>query len=170
MYHPASSAPEAWNGQQAGVVNRRKQQRMSLAVPVRVQGHDANGTPWTEMTMTENADFAGAAFTLKHSVTRGHALQLSLPLPKSFRSYDLTTPSYTVYAIVRNTTALPNGVVPGRRHVPGPASAPRPCAEPGRALPAPHRLVAGAAAGRAAAHGDSSGAPTRATTSRCSSS
>jgi hypothetical protein len=93
-----------------GGIDRRKSQRMSLAVPVRVQGHNASGTPWTEMTMTENADFGGAAFTLKHSVTRGHALQLSLPLPKSFRSYDLTAPSYTVFSIVRNTTALPSGV------------------------------------------------------------
>lgn len=91
--------------------NRRKQQRMNLGVPVRVQGHDANGAPWTEMTMTENADFAGAAFPLKHPVTRGHALQLSLPLPKSFRSYDLTAPSYNVYCIVRNTTPLPNGAI-----------------------------------------------------------
>jgi len=90
--------------------DRRKQQRMNLAVPVRVQGHNASGAPWTEMTMTENADFGGAAFTLKHSVTRGHALQLSLPLPKSFRTYDLTTPSYTVFCIVRNTSALPTGV------------------------------------------------------------
>lgn len=92
-----------------GGFNRRKHQRMSLGVPVRVQGHEANGAPWTEMTMTENADFGGAAFSLKHPVTRGHALQLSLPLPKSFRSYDLTTPSYNVYAIVRNTNALPHG-------------------------------------------------------------
>ena len=89
--------------------NRRRQERMRLSVPVRVQGHEANGAPWTEMTMTENADFAGAAFPLKHPVTRGHALQLSLPLPKSFRTYDLTTPSYNVHCIVRNTTALPQG-------------------------------------------------------------
>jgi PilZ domain-containing protein len=93
-----------------GGVNRRKQQRMSLAVPVRVQGHDANGTPWTEMSMTENADFGGAAFPLRHPVTRGHALLLSLPLPKAFRSYDLTAASYNVYAIVRNTVALPRGL------------------------------------------------------------
>lgn len=93
-----------------GDVNRRKYQRMSLGVPVRVHGHDSNGVAWTEMSMTENADFRGAAFTLKRPVTRGHALHLSLPLPKSFRSYDLTTASYAVYAIVRNTNALPNGV------------------------------------------------------------
>jgi hypothetical protein len=95
-------------GSRPGGINRRKQQRMSLAVPVRVHGHDASGAPWTEMTITENADFGGAAFALKHPVTRGHALQLSLPLPKTFRSFDLTTPSYNVYCIVRNTIPLPD--------------------------------------------------------------
>jgi hypothetical protein len=97
-------------GNKPGPENRRKQQRMNLVVPVRVQGHNASGEPWVEMTMTVNADFGGAAFTLKHSVTRGHALHLSLPLPKSFRSYDLATPSYNVFCVVRNTTALPSGV------------------------------------------------------------
>jgi hypothetical protein len=79
-------------------------------VPVRVHGHEVNGTPWTEMTMTANADFQGAAFALRHPVTRGHALHLSLPMPKIFRSYDLTAPSYAVYAIVRNANPQPTGL------------------------------------------------------------
>jgi PilZ domain-containing protein len=91
------------------VKNRRKQHRMNLGVPVRVLGHESSGAPWTEMTMTENADHAGAAITLKHPITRGLTLQLALPLPKSFRSYDLTAPSYNVYCIVRNVTTLPGG-------------------------------------------------------------
>jgi len=130
-------------------VNRRKQQRMNLAVPLRVQGHEANGAPWIEMTLTENADFAGAAFPLKHPVTRGHALQLSLPLPKSFRSYDLTAPSYTVYAIVRNTTALPHGAIRvgvmflGRHPPRGHAQ------NPGGLYLLPSDLVAGAGSGPA---------------------
>ncbi len=130
-----------------GGVNRRKHERMSLGVPVRVQGHEANGSAWTEMTMTENADFRGAAFPLKHPVTRGHALLLSLPLPKSFRSFDLTAPSYSVYAIVRNTSALPHGayrvgVMFLGRHPPrGHAQ------NPGGLYLLPSDLVAGAASG-----------------------
>jgi hypothetical protein len=139
-------------GEPSGV-NRRKQTRMSLAVPVRVQGHDANGSPWTEMTMTENADFAGAAFTLKRPVQRGHALLLSLPLPKSFRSYDLTAPSYTVYAIVRNTVALPKGAIRvgimflGRHPPRGHAQ------NPGGLYLLPSDLVAGAGGARPAGGG-----------------
>lgn len=130
-----------------GMVNRRKQQRMNLGVPVRVQGHDSNGTPWTEMSMTENADFGGAAFLLKRPVTRGHTLHLSLPLPKSFRSYDLTAPSYGVYAVVRNANLLPSGafrvgVMFLGRHPPrGHAQ------NPGGLYLLPNDLVAGGGAG-----------------------
>jgi hypothetical protein len=85
---------------------RRKQQRMSLAVPVREQGHDADGRPWEEMAATENADFAGAAFLLKHPVGLGNAVFLSLPLPKPLRRHDLTSASYGVYALVRYATPV----------------------------------------------------------------
>lgn len=97
-------------GSKPAVPNRRKQTRMPLSVPVRVTGHESDGTPWHEMALTENADFAGAAFTLRHPVTRGHALHLSLPLPKMFRSYDLTAATYGVFAVVRNTVPLPGGM------------------------------------------------------------
>src|SRR5687768_10898244 len=82
---------------------------MRLGVPVRVQGHELDGTPWNEMTLTENADYSGAAFVIKHPVEIGHALLLRLPLPKTFRTYDLTSASYTVYALVRNVTPIDTG-------------------------------------------------------------
>jgi hypothetical protein len=88
---------------------RRKQQRMSLAIPVRIQGYDPDGTPWEEMSVTENADFAGAAFMIRHPVALGHALHLSLPLPKPLRRHELTAASYSVYAVVRYTTPVKGG-------------------------------------------------------------
>jgi hypothetical protein len=88
---------------------RRKQQRMSLSVPVRIQGHDGDGRAWEEMSVTENADFAGAAFFLKRPVGLGHALQLSLPLPKPLRRHDQTAASYTVYALVRYAAPVAGG-------------------------------------------------------------
>lgn len=87
----------------------RKQQRMSLAIPVRAQGHDNDGHPWEEMSSTENADFAGAAFILRHPVGLGSTLYLSLPLPKPLRRHDQTSGSYAVYALVRHATPLPGG-------------------------------------------------------------
>lgn len=88
---------------------RKRGQRIRLAVPVRVQGHAADGSPWTEMSTTDNAEYGGAAFRLRRPVLVGHVLLLSLPLPKTMRMYDLTTPSYLVHAIVRNTTPTDDG-------------------------------------------------------------
>jgi PilZ domain-containing protein len=96
-------------GSKPGFVERRRGARMVLRVPVRVQGHRADGSPWDEMAMTEDADSGGAALVVRHTLSRGHVLHLSLPLPKRYRSYDLAAASYNVYAVVRNATALPDG-------------------------------------------------------------
>lgn len=80
---------------------RRKEDRMGLSLPLRVQGRDPNGTVWEEMTTSDDASFGGASFILKHAADLGQALRLSLPLPKRFRKYDFTNPSYHVYAVVR---------------------------------------------------------------------
>src|SRR5512139_2803215 len=76
---------------------------MGLSVPVRVTGHDPDGTQWEEMTATEDASFRGASFPLKHAHGVGQVLFLSLPLPRNFRRYDLAETSYKTYALVRNT-------------------------------------------------------------------
>jgi hypothetical protein len=82
---------------------------MPIAIPVRVQGHDPDGTPWQEMSITTDADFGGAAFMLKHPVELGHALHVVLPLPKSLRRHDLNQPGYHIYVIVRNAGRAPAG-------------------------------------------------------------
>jgi hypothetical protein len=82
---------------------RRHETRMSLRLPVRVQGHDAKNQAWEEMAAMENTSFGGAAMRMKRSVVRGQVLSLSLPLPKHFRHYDLTEAFYRVYALVRHT-------------------------------------------------------------------
>ena len=82
---------------------RRRETRMSLRLPVRVQGHDAKNQPWEEMAAMENTSFGGAAMRMKRPVVRGQVLSLSLPLPKHFRRYDLSEAFYRVYALVRHT-------------------------------------------------------------------
>ena len=88
---------------------RRQQARLALTLPVRISGFGANGDPWTEMSTVKDASASGAAFSLKHPVSRGHVLHLSLPLPKRFRSYDLAEASYHVYALVRSANPEPQG-------------------------------------------------------------
>lgn len=84
----------------AGGRDRRRQQRMTLTLPVRVQGQYPDGVTWEDMTSTSDASVGGASIKLSRTVLRGQALFLSLPLPKRYRSFDLAAPTYRVYAVV----------------------------------------------------------------------
>jgi hypothetical protein len=89
--------------------NRRQDARMSLPLPVRVQGFKADGSAWEEMSTVENVSASGAAFQVRHLVTKGHVFVISLPLPKRFRRYDLNEASYRTYALVRHVESNPTG-------------------------------------------------------------
>ena len=84
---------------------RRKDSRMKLSLPVRVQGHTREGEAWEEMTTCEDTSHGGASFNLKHVCFPGQVLYLSLPLPKNFRSYSLSDSSYNTFALVRSMAA-----------------------------------------------------------------
>jgi len=83
----------------------RKDQRMALRIPVKVDGFDLAG-PWQEMTVSDDTSAGGVAFQLAHPAQFGQVLLLSLPLPKRFRQYDLSDPSYHVYAVVRRAETV----------------------------------------------------------------
>ncbi len=80
---------------------RRRDSRMAMGIPVRVEGYDPDGSPWQEMTSTDDASQGGASFTLRHPHQVGQVLLLALPLPHRFRSYDLAETSFRTYALVR---------------------------------------------------------------------
>jgi hypothetical protein len=80
---------------------RRQKSRMTLCVPVQVEGHDADGTAWTEMSGSVDVSEGGVAFELEHPVDKGSLLRLSLPLPKRFRHYDPVASTYKIHALVR---------------------------------------------------------------------
>ena len=82
-------------------LERRKDARIGLSIPVRVQGHDAEGPAWEEMTTSEDASYGGVRFPLRHPVVAGHVLMLSLPFPKNLRRYAVGEPFYHVYSLVR---------------------------------------------------------------------
>jgi hypothetical protein len=81
---------------------RRKQRRVPMRLPVRVQGRDADGTTWEEMATCEDASAGGVGIVIQRQVTLGQVLHLSLPLPTRLRQYDLTDASYRIYTLVRN--------------------------------------------------------------------
>jgi hypothetical protein len=82
--------------------DRRRDSRLRLVLPVKVQGTDTAG-PWTEMSSTDDASYGGCSFGLaKHSVAFGNVLHLDVPLPKTFRRYDLQSAGYPTFALVRD--------------------------------------------------------------------
>jgi len=80
-----------------------------MKLPVRVQGREADGTTWEEMSTCEDASAGGVGLKLNRPVVLGQVLHLSLPLPQRFRQYDLTDPSSRVYTLVRNVRPGPGG-------------------------------------------------------------
>jgi hypothetical protein len=85
--------------------DRRKEARIALHVPVKVQGRGGDGVTWEEMTNSDDASMAGISLRLRHPVRIGQALHLSTPLPKRLRRHDLTDQSYHVYGLVRSVGA-----------------------------------------------------------------
>jgi hypothetical protein len=80
---------------------------LSLALPTRIQGQDPDGGTWDETSVSGGVSSGGLSCTLRHPVVVGQCLQLSLPLPRSLRLYDLAELSYEIFAIVRNVTPDP---------------------------------------------------------------
>lgn len=80
---------------------RRKEIRVGLAIPLRVQGFLAEGGTWEEITTTVDVSQGGACFPLTHEAELGQVLLLSLPMPKRLRQYDLNDETYRVYSLVR---------------------------------------------------------------------
>ena len=92
-----------------GGANRRQDTRLTLSLPVRVQGWKSDGSAWEEMSTLENVSASGAAFHVRHLVTKGNVFALATPLPKRFRRYDLSEASYRTYALVRHAESEPTG-------------------------------------------------------------
>ena len=99
----AARDPAAANGE------RRREARLSLALPVRISGQYPDGQTWEEMSTTSDASTGGASVKLNRTVLRGQALYVALPMPKRYRTFDLTSPTYRLYAVV--TSVKPGGEI-----------------------------------------------------------
>lgn len=86
---------------------RRQSIRMGLALPMRVQGFEADGSTWEEDTTTDDISQGGCSFSVSRRVELGQVLLLFIPLPKRLRQYDPNETSYRVYALVRRLLHRP---------------------------------------------------------------
>ncbi|HKC12961.1 MAG TPA: PilZ domain-containing protein [Vicinamibacteria bacterium] len=87
---------------------RRQSIRMGLALPMRVQGFEADGSTWEEATTTDDISEGGCSFPVSRRVELGQVLLLFLPFPKRLRQYDPNESAYRVYALVRGLVHRPD--------------------------------------------------------------
>jgi hypothetical protein len=67
---------------QATPVERRREKRVQVRLPVEIRGTDRNGARFDETTTSENLCRGGVAFTLSRELELGAMLDISIPLPR----------------------------------------------------------------------------------------
>ncbi len=96
--------------------NKRRIQRFSLALPVRVESRIDDHQSWSEITRLTDISAFGAGFNLKRQVKRGRLLQMTIPLPRQMRCYDFTEPQYKIWGLVRSCITRENGAADEHQH------------------------------------------------------
>lgn len=83
------------------VTEKRRIQRISLPLPVRVGVMVDTSAHWNEITRLSDVSAFGAGFTLKRPLKRGRMVLLTMPMPRQLRSFDYSEPQYKIWALVR---------------------------------------------------------------------
>jgi hypothetical protein len=67
-------------------VERRREKRVQVRLPVAIRGTDRSGARFDEVTTSENLCRGGVAFTLTRELDLGAMLDISIPLPRRAKS------------------------------------------------------------------------------------
>ena len=86
--------------------DERRIQRVSLALPVRIESKVNRAYAWDEVTRLNDVSAFGAGFNLRRPLKRGRLVQMTIPLPRQLRCYDYMEPQYKVWALVRRCIPL----------------------------------------------------------------
>lgn len=81
--------------------NKRRINRFTLFLPVKVESSVDTKVSWTEITRLHDVSAFGAGFNLKRPVKRGRLLKMTMPLPRQLRVYDFIEPQYQIWGLVR---------------------------------------------------------------------
>jgi PilZ domain len=73
---------------QASPVERRREKRVQVRLPVEIRGTDRSGARFDETTTSENLCRGGVAFTLSRELDLGAMLDISIPLPRGSQQGD----------------------------------------------------------------------------------
>ncbi|MEP6904026.1 MAG: PilZ domain-containing protein [Actinomycetota bacterium] len=82
--------------------SRRRAERISTQLPVRVEAHETQNKIWREVTHLKSVSKMGADFYLNRLFVIGQLLFLTIPLDKILRRYDHDAEQYCVWGIVRH--------------------------------------------------------------------
>lgn len=66
---------------QAAKMERRRERRIAVHLPMQVRGKDFEGAEFEESTRSENLCRGGAAFVLRRKLGQGSSLEIRIPLP-----------------------------------------------------------------------------------------
>lgn len=86
----------------------RRLKRLTLALPVRVEGKIDRTVTWNETTRLKDVSAFGAGFYLNRPVKRGRLITMTLPMPRQLRGYDHFEPQYQVWGLVRKCIPVKN--------------------------------------------------------------
>jgi len=67
---------------QSSGIERRREKRVQVRLPVEIRGTDRSGARFDETTTSENLCRGGVAFTLSRELDLGAMLDISIPLPR----------------------------------------------------------------------------------------
>jgi hypothetical protein len=81
---------------------RRRVERISLSMPVRIEAKESKDSEWNEITRFSDVSSCGAGFELKHPVKVGQLLLLTAPIPQKLRRYDFSEHQYKIWSLVRH--------------------------------------------------------------------
>ncbi len=76
--------------------SRRRAERISLSIPVKVEYQESKEVSWNEITRFQSISAFGADFALSQKVAVGQLLLLTATFPPEFRGFD-----YSVWTLVR---------------------------------------------------------------------
>jgi c-di-GMP-binding flagellar brake protein YcgR len=68
---------------QSTSVERRREKRVQVHLPVEIRGTDRSGKQFDERTTSENLCRGGVAFTLSRELELGALLEINIPLPRA---------------------------------------------------------------------------------------
>ena len=85
----------------------RRRARLPLRLPINVVCRETAEHQWSEPSRLVDVNHFGAGFVLSRPIDVGRLVQLVIPLPHQLRCFDYSETMYSVWGLVRHSSAVP---------------------------------------------------------------